>query len=98
MERSKILDLINKSEALTLEVFRRANVTHQVHRPTSFIMPPSTPPTTSKHQNPIQEEDSIESIVPVNDFKKNRLFSKSSTESKKKHLTFSKDEVGQSKT
>lgn len=81
MTRAEILSLINKDEsALILEIFRRQKVQKTIESEVSIIN---------------QTVASIESTpITSADVRKNKLISKSSTDStKKKHLTFSKDEV-----
>lgn len=89
MNKTDILSLINKSDALTMEVFRRADVKSQIQRPCSIASTPIA--VTKKKSNSVcLERNSIDSIV---DATKVKLAAKSSTESKRKHLTFSKEEV-----
>ncbi|CRL04465.1 CLUMA_CG017548, isoform A, partial [Clunio marinus] len=88
MKISDIMSLINKSDVLTIEVFRRSKAKTSVI-PMSIIQK-----ATSKNQN----EETILENKTIDEFKRNRLESKSSTDSKKKHLTFSKDESSASES
>lgn len=95
---SEILSIINKSESVTLEVFRRSSVKMQMQRKFSMKI---------KTQKSIAEENFIETeSIPTStptakipakpdvETNTNKLVSKGSTESKKKQLvTFSKEEV-----
>lgn len=104
VDKSKIeiLSIINKSEALTLEVFRRTSVKMQMQAPKTTPLRKQAS-VKIKSQKSILEENVIEiESIPTSlslaetfvDTRKNRLVSKSSTESKKKQLvTFSKEEV-----
>lgn len=126
MKKEDILDLINNTDTITLEVFRRANPKLQIqHTATSSIMSSESIITTREIQKPIIEKtisevkqcevkqnevkqnevkqsevkqskvkqsEAIET-TPKPEIRKNKLVSRSSTDSKKKHLTFSKDEV-----
>lgn len=98
LNRNEILSIISKSDAITLEVFRRTSV--KMQNQVSTITPtksPMKPPLKSqasiKIKKSSQHDNSIESISNVETMKL-LLTPKSSTESKKKHLvTFSKKEV-----
>lgn len=91
MERNEILELIDKSDALILEVFRRASVNKKpLNNPPILI--PST--SSSLHasfsiskQNTTSSESTVENAV-----KSSQLSSESSFEAKRKQLvTFSKE-------
>jgi hypothetical protein len=92
LKQSEIQDLINDKEALTVEVFRRADMKMQIQNlEKSPIKSLST--TTNRTLSSIHVETSIESSSS-NDVKRNVLITKVSTESKKRPLvTFSKEEV-----
>lgn len=81
MQQSEILKLIDK-DTLIIEVFRRAKVQKVVTIESESSVPNET--TESIEKTPIRH-----SI----DIRRNKLTSKNSTDSKKKHLTFSNDEV-----
>lgn len=92
MGQSEILERMNKSEAITLEVFRRAKATMQVVH-TTVEAPTTLAVVSFKNQNSTNDENSIESF-PIIEPKKNKLISRVSNDSKKKQLvTFSKNEV-----
>jgi PDZ domain len=92
LKQSEIQDLIRDKEALTVEVFRRADMKMQIQNlEKSPIKSLST--TTNRTLSSINVETSIESSSS-NEVKRNTLISKVSTESKKRPLvTFSKEEV-----
>jgi molybdopterin-guanine dinucleotide biosynthesis protein len=89
MQKSEILKLIDK-DTLIIEVFRRARVQKVV-----TIESESSVPNEASNLAINEATESIEK-TPIRqsiDIRRNKLVSKSSTDSKKKHLTFSNDEV-----
>lgn len=98
MNKNEIISIIKKSDAVTLEVFRRASVKMQNQILTesltkSSINPPFKSQASIRTKKSSQHENSIESVSNVETMKL-LLTPKSSTDSKKKQLvTFSKNEV-----
>lgn len=100
--RSEILDRISSSDVLTLEIFRRASAKASpkvlpiiANTETKVVI---NRKLTSVHEDSIEtfeEKPEKPTEVVYAEVRKNRLMSKSSTESKKKIqlVTFSKDEV-----
>jgi hypothetical protein len=92
MLQGDIQNLFSDKEALTLEVFRRANMKSQIQNLEKSPIK-SISIATNKTLSSIHAETSIESAA-TNDVKRNLLVSKLSTDSKKRPLvTFSKEEV-----
>lgn len=85
MKQSDMQELIRDKEALTVEVFRRANVKMQIQNLEKSPVK-SISITTNKTLSSIESASS-------NDVRRTKLISKSSTDSKKRPLvTFSKEE------
>lgn len=92
MKISDVQSLINKSCVLSMEVFRRADSKIQVRQPLTTTVAPVVVTKIEPAPKCVQQ-NSIESVVEVT---KPKLISKGSTESKRKHLTFGKEEVSDS--
>lgn len=107
--KSEILSIINKSDSLTLEVFRRTSVKMQMQPPKIVPLRKNTSIKIKSQKSILEEnviviesspkhhdktaETSVKTFVEKEE-KKTKLVSKNSTESKKKQLvTFSKEEV-----